>query len=149
MTRNNDFNLGSLIDNPNFDFIKILSSNLDNDNDNESLPFIISDDIDSPYNNSVFNCNYVDHLSICTSYLNNSVNIMSLNVQSLPAKFSELKDLLNHFSTNNFLPEIILLQEIWQITDPIFFNLTTTSHLFSNVDQLIGEEVSVYTSKMA
>jgi hypothetical protein len=48
---------------------------------------------------------------------------MSLNVQSLPAKFSELTDLLNHFHSKNFLPEIILLQEIWQIPDPNIFQL--------------------------
>jgi hypothetical protein len=145
MTVTKDFNLGGLIDNPNFDFIKILSSNLDNDNDNESLPFIISDDIDSPYNNSIFNCNYVDHLSICSSYLNNNVNIMSLNVQSLSAKFSELKDLLNHFSTNNFLPEIILLQEIWQITDPNIFQLDHYQPLISKCRSINrGGGVGIY-----
>jgi hypothetical protein len=40
---------------------------------------------------------------------------MSLNVQSLPAKFNELKDLIDIFASKNCLPDIILLQEIWHI----------------------------------
>jgi hypothetical protein len=118
-----NLNLGNLIDNPDFDFLKVLSSNNTNENTDSAFSFLNSDEIDSPYNHNVFKSSYVDHLAICNSVLNDKINIMSLNVQSLPAKFSELKDFLDHCSANNFLPEIILLQEIWQITDPSIFSL--------------------------
>jgi hypothetical protein len=122
MTGTNDFNLGNLIDNPDYDFLKALSSNNDPENNESSFPFL-NDDIDSPYNLNVFNSLYVDHLSVCNSPLNEKINILSLNVQSLSAKFSELKDFLDHCYAKNFLPDIILLQEIWQITDPNIFSL--------------------------
>jgi hypothetical protein len=123
MSGTNNLNVGNLVDNPNFDFVKILSQNNVTDNDDGTFSFLRSDEIDSPYSNNIINCSYVDHLDICRSNLNSKVNILSLNVQSLQAKFSELKDLIEHCSNNNFLPEIILLQEIWQIVDPNIFSL--------------------------
>jgi hypothetical protein len=123
MTGINNFHIGNLIDNPNFDFLKVLSSNTISDENNSNFSFLNSDEIDSPYNHNVFESSYIDHLAICNSNLNDKINIMSINVQSLPAKFAELKDLLDHFSDHSFLPEIILLQEIWQIPDPSIFSL--------------------------
>jgi hypothetical protein len=122
MTGTNNLNLGNLIDNPLFDFIKVLSSNPDNDNSN-SFSFFDSDDFDSPYNNGNFDSTYVDHMAVCNSRLNEKINIMSLNIQSLPAKFTELSDFLNHCSMYKFIPDVILLQEIWQINDPSIFTL--------------------------
>jgi hypothetical protein len=123
MTGTNNLNLGNLTDNPLYDFIKVLSSNSDNENSNDSFSFFESDDLDSPYNNGNFDSVYVDHVSVCNSRLNEKINIMSLNIQSLPAKFSELLYFINHCSQYNFLPDIILLQEIWQIADPNIFSL--------------------------
>jgi exonuclease III len=100
-----------------------LSSNVDDDNNDSIFPFLNPDEIDSPYNQSVFNSSYVDHLSVCSSPLNDKINILSFNVQSLSAKFSDLKDFLDHCCAKSFLPEIILLQEIWQVTDPNIFLL--------------------------
>jgi hypothetical protein len=45
---------------------------------------------------------------------------MCLNIQSLQAKFSELADFLNLTAMHGFIPDIILLQEIWQVPDANF-----------------------------
>jgi hypothetical protein len=79
MTGTNNLNLGNLIDNPLFDFIKVLSSNPDNDNSN-SFSFFDSDDFDFPYNNGNFDSTYVDHMAVCNSRLNEKINIMSFNI---------------------------------------------------------------------
>jgi len=47
---------------------------------------------------------------------------MSLNVQSINAKFTELCDLLANFEPN-FLPDIICLQELWQFPSNANFNI--------------------------
>jgi hypothetical protein len=123
MAGTNNFNLGNLTDNPNFDFLKILSSFSDDNDFENSSSFLNNSENDSPYNASSFNSVYTDITSMCNSPLNNNINIMSLNVQSLPSKFSELNDLIETCSSKNFLPDIILLQEIWQVTDPNIFSL--------------------------
>jgi hypothetical protein len=48
---------------------------------------------------------------------------MSLNIQSLSAKFNELKDTLDVFESKNCLPDIILLQEIWNVPSANLFVL--------------------------
>jgi hypothetical protein len=40
---------------------------------------------------------------------------MSLNIQSLPAKFNELEELIQSFISNNCEPDFICLQETWRI----------------------------------
>jgi hypothetical protein len=127
MAGTNIFDIGNLVDNPSFDFIKAMSSNT-NDND-DSFSFLNNED-ESPYNLSTFNCKYIDTYALCNSDLNNNFNILSLNVQSLPAKFAELKDLLDVCASKNFFPDIILLQEIWQVVDPALFALDNYQPLF-------------------
>jgi hypothetical protein len=51
------------------------------------------------------------------------VSILSINIQSLPAKYSELKDLIEMFENKNCAPDVILLQEIWQIDNVNNFDL--------------------------
>jgi hypothetical protein len=99
MAGTTNFNLGNLTDNPNFDFLNRLSS-LTNDNDyDNSSSFLNSSDNDSSYNANNFNSVYTDHISLCDSPLNNNINIMSLNVQSLPSKFLKLNDLIETCSS--------------------------------------------------
>jgi hypothetical protein len=57
ITGMNDFSIGNLAANPNFDFINSINSNI-NDN-NDSLNFFDDND-DSPYNPNSFKCSYVD-----------------------------------------------------------------------------------------
>jgi len=46
---------------------------------------------------------------------------MSLNIQSLPAKFVDFKDFISQLAITNSLPDIICLQEIWNIHDVSVF----------------------------
>jgi endonuclease/exonuclease/phosphatase (EEP) superfamily protein YafD len=51
------------------------------------------------------------------------VSILSLNIQSLSAKFKEFKELIELLESKNCSPDIILLQEIWQISNDKLFCL--------------------------
>ena len=84
----------------------------------------------SPYSEIDFKCSYVE-----TDHFRNTCNefsVLSLNIQSLPAKYNELNDMLNELSLSNFIPEIICLQEIWQIIDPSLFPLANYQTLEIN-----------------
>jgi len=76
---------------------------------------------ESPYDTNNFDCQYcgVDEISrpIDTVY------ILSLNVQSIQAKFAELRDLIVSLSLANSLPEFIVLQEIWRFPDTADFKI--------------------------
>ena len=48
---------------------------------------------------------------------------MSLNIQSLPAKFTELKNFISQLAINNSLPDIICLQELWNLHDVSAFSI--------------------------
>jgi hypothetical protein len=73
---------------------------------------------------------------------NTTFSTISPNIRSLPNKFNELKDLL-HSSFGNFLPDVIALQEVWNIPlldkfpldgyHPIQFKIRDDSGLKSNI----------------
>lgn len=79
----------------------------------------------SPYKEININTSYIDIDSIPTSNSNRnkSLLIMSLNIQSLASKFNEFSDLISHLSSIKKSPDIICLQELWQIIDPDLFDL--------------------------
>jgi exonuclease III len=54
---------------------------------------------------------------------------MSFNIQSLPAKFHELKELIHMLSSSKCSPDVICLQEIWQIHENMDFSLPGYSKL--------------------
>jgi hypothetical protein len=119
MINNDTFSMDNLSSNPNFDFIHNLNANFNNNsNENDSSNFFDSNEDDNPYASSHFSCNYFDIDEACVK-LNNAkcLSVFSLNIQSLPAKFNEFKELIEIFSEKNCKPDVILLQEIWQIHD--------------------------------
>jgi hypothetical protein len=120
----NIFSSGTLTNDPNFDFISIINKQSQSDLNENHLSFLDDVDENSPYNPNLFSCNYVNEtqLSLELSSADN-FSVMSINVQSLPAKFSELKDLLYVLQSNNYLPDLILLQEIWHVADASLFIL--------------------------
>jgi len=59
----------------------------------------------------------------------NDVSIMTLNVQSLSAKFPEFKELILLLLDANCAPDIVCLQEIWQIPIHADFSLPGFSNL--------------------
>ena len=109
-----------------YDFIKkFIDCELNNDD------IIFQDFNNSPYSETKIGSCYVDVDSI-TKFDHKSLLVMSFNIQSLAAKFNEFTDLISHLFLKNSSPDVICLQEIWQITDadlyeingyqPIIFN---------------------------
>ena len=125
MADNFKFSLGNIANDPNFDF---LNSFLQQEDDDTVLPDFLTDN-NSPYTTSTFNCTYVSEDNLHIHPSNKKLSIMSVNIQSLSAKFSELKDFLSQLSLNNSLPDIICLQELWNLKDVSSFNLAGYSQL--------------------
>ena len=101
-----------------FDFIKTLNAPL---NTNDST-FSFDHDF-SVYNNIDLNCKYYDEKNFFDKYERSSkLSILNFNVQSLAAKFENLKTFLLSFS-NNFHFDVICLEEIWQIEAEELFHL--------------------------
>jgi hypothetical protein len=83
-----------------------------------------SDYIDSPYSNSNFSTTYIDTTTYIDKFSQNSnLKFLTLNIQSLPAKFNELNSLIISLLDKNCAPDIIALQEIWQVLDASHFPL--------------------------
>jgi exonuclease III len=73
---------------------------------------------------------------------------LSLNIQSIAAKFNELNELINLFESKNCLPDIILLQETWKIVDASLFNLNNYHPLiFKCRSSAQGGGVGIYVKK--
>jgi len=102
--------------NPNFNFIHKFANNEENESE--------FDHADTPYSQSIFDTSYIDILSYLDKQRNSTnISLLSLNIQSLPSKFNELTSLIISLSQNNCSPEIIALQEIWQVSDASHFPL--------------------------
>jgi len=107
--------------NPSFDFLH----NLHSDGDAEF-------DIGASYDADKFDCNYSDLTNFTNLSRNNpSFTIMSLNIQSLSAKFSDLKDLICTLQKSNSSPDIICIQELWNFHSLTSFNLPGYDNLIS------------------
>ena len=79
---------------------------------------------DSPYSNINLNCTYVDETTFNSKFSNtNHPSLMSINIQSLTAKFSELSQMIYVMSQSNTHPDIICLRELWQFPDNLLFDL--------------------------
>lgn len=104
-----------LADNPQFDFINKF---IDNEQDDE----LFQDFNKSPYSEVKIGSRYVDFNTLTTNSSSN-ISIMSLNIQSLQAKFNEFNDLINFLATTNKSPDVICLQETWNVSDPDIFSL--------------------------
>jgi len=111
------FSLDNLSSNSSFDFLKQFhSTNVSNSSN--AYDFVNTENADSPYNSSNFSCTYVNEDDFCLKYLkDNRFSIMSLNIQCIMSKFSELKDFILLCSSKQCSPDIICLQELWSITD--------------------------------
>jgi len=108
----NLFSLDSLTTNPSYNFINNLYT--------EESDF----DIQSPYEMNNFECSYSDLSSYTSKFRNNSnVSIMSINIQSISAKFAELKELIIIMSKHGTSPDVICLQELWNFPLNVNFSL--------------------------
>ena len=122
MDNNFEFSIDNLSINPKYDFLKNLLE-----------PSIINEDEDfsgSPYDSSNILCTYIDPNEYSVSFRNlKNFSIMSFNIQSLSAKFQELKELMHIFASNKCSPDVICLQEIWHINENMDFSLPGYSKL--------------------
>lgn len=115
--------LDNLSKDKNYDFLNILSSSVHDSN--RASDFFLDHNDDSPYFNCKFNCKYVDesNVSIIDKPSKSKLMIMSLNIQSLPSKFNDFEDLITSLASNHCNPDVILIQETWQVQNPNLFRL--------------------------
>jgi len=109
----NNFSPNFLSNSDEFNFLNILS-----DVDNSNFDFT-----DSPYDSKNINCTYINENEIKKLKLNSDFTLCSINIQSLPAKFSELCQFINILNHSNASPDILCLQELWQFPDSVSFVL--------------------------
>jgi len=120
MANSIQFSLAELSNNPKFNFLNSIKNT-----NSDSKDFLDIEDIDSPYSPDKFTCNYYDETQYAAKYQNsNKFSIMTFNVQSLPSKFSEFKDFIENLASKNCKPDVICIQEVWNITDTDLFSLT-------------------------
>jgi len=134
----------NLTGDPSFDFIQQLAINDDNNN---NYDFLDIQNNDSPYHNSKIACNYVDtdQLKHSLSNRNGKTVLMSFNIQSINAKFSDFKELILELMEGANHPDVICLQEIWHIADPNYFNLPGYQDIiFRKRNKKQGEGVAIY-----
>jgi hypothetical protein len=97
------YSIDKLATDPNFNFLNKLSNSDDDD------------DYLSPYENLANNSMYLDESAYHINFKNcPDISMMMLNIQSLPAKFSEFSEFISLMSYNNCAPDVICIQELWQ-----------------------------------
>ncbi len=117
--------LENLVTDPKYNFL-----NQFNPESNEFLDYNFNEANDNPYENHSLTCNYYDELSYAKKFKNlKNLSIFSLNVQSLSAKYNDIKELFNLFSSHSCSPDIVCLQETWKIFDSSYFVLPNYSPL--------------------
>ena len=121
--------LDDICNDPRFNFL----TNFSEDEYDDTVPdsFFINNQC-SPYANINLNCSYVE-----TEKLKNldsgKFTVLSLNIQSLPAKFNEFSELMTEFPSFESCPEIICLQETWNVVDNSVFPLANYHPLITNL----------------
>ncbi len=113
MNNTSSLNLEDFAKNQDFNFLNFVNNNNHaEENDNNYID-------DSPYTNIRLNCNYIDENQFISRYGNlKDFSFVSFNIQSLQAKFTEFENTILNLKTNYCAPDVILLQETWQISDP-------------------------------
>ena len=107
---------------------------------------------DSPYSNLDVQCNYFDESKFVSTYSKtDKFSIFSLNIQSLPAKFHEFQELIQNFQVNKCEPDVICLQETWQIVDSSFLSLNDYNPLECKLrsNSVQGGGVGIYVKKIS
>ena len=135
--------MDALASDPGFDFVRtILDQHSTDDTD-----FLTND---SPYNSADFSCVYLSEDQIIKKFKNHcKPSILSINIQSLHAKFIDFTALISSFLSSNCAPDVICLQEIWRIPGSEFFNLEGYHPLEFSLRQLDtqGGGVGIFVKK--
>jgi exonuclease III len=105
--------IDNLATDPNFNFFNKMYNNSDDD-----------DFLSSPYDDIANNSIYLDEYTYHSNFKNcNDLSMLTFNIQSLPAKFSEFSEFIALMTNNNCAPDIICLQELWQFPNSVNFKL--------------------------
>lgn len=110
------FSTDNLAVNDNFNFFKKMF----NSEEHEDNEFSFSD---SPYADVQIETTYICENDLSIDNDDKNLSIMTLNVQSLPAKFDDLNLMISLLLTKNSAPDIICLQEIWKFPDIVDFKI--------------------------
>ena len=123
---------------PRFDFLSIMNDFSEDDAVPDS--FFINEQC-SPYSNVNLSCNFLETDELVNLEAD-KFTVMSINIQSLPAKFSDFTETVNEFTIG---PDIICLQETWQVPDNSFFPLQNYHTLVTNLrNNARGGGVGIY-----
>jgi len=121
MAAANKFYTDTLSNNPLYNFLHKFNA------DNTQEGNFFEDCNESPYELDSFDCEYAAIDDIPTS---TGVSILSLNVQSLQAKFNDLTELVQKLELGSKSPDIIVLQEIWRLPSLIDFSIPNYQNIF-------------------
>ena len=121
--------LDNICSDPQYDFLSLFS---DEDVNDSVLDSFFTNNHCSPYTDVDLTCSYIE-----TEKIKNldpeKFTVLSLNIQSLPAKFTEFAEFLSEFPDYNSCPEVICIQETWQVSDNSLFPLTNYHPLETNL----------------
>jgi hypothetical protein len=139
----NVLTLDSININPAFDFLSHYASAIPADDDDDPANII------SPYSNIDMCCKYFDETEFANEFkLKNEQLFLSLNIQSLPAKFNELEEFIIFLKNNCCEPDFICLQETWRIFDQSLFNIDGYNlEIKSRSSNTQGGGVGIYIKK--
>ena len=95
------------------------------------------------------NADYHDFESLASKFSNNPKSLLlSVNIQSLPSKFEELKSLVAQLDSRKISVDAIMMQETWQIKYPELFLLPGFQPvIFKNRNNKRGGGVGIYVRK--
>jgi len=115
---NNRITLESIERDPDYNFLNKFNT------EHDILVFDQNDLPDSPFKDLENSCNYYDENSLCSKFSTyDNFSAMSINIQSLPAKFNQFNLLINSLNQKKFFPSVICLQEIWQLPNDQVFSI--------------------------
>jgi hypothetical protein len=134
-------NLEDVLNNPNYDFINKIRSYSDLQNNDRFINVN-----DSPYFDSNILCSYIDELQFYDKFKDDKrLSVMSLNVQSLPAKFNEFAEMISHMLFYKCEPDVICIQETWRIADPELYKIEGYQcPVFKIRESMQGGGVAIY-----
>jgi exonuclease III len=114
----------------------------------QSLINLFGNDNDNPY--TLFNndAKFYDPISFRSHFKNDTKPLyMNLNIQSLQSKHCELNMFMNELSSSKIFPDILCLQEIWQILDVNTVQLSGYDFVYKKRSKFRGGGVGCYIKK--
>ena len=98
--------MADLMSYPRFDFLRQFLSNDCEQNPNSNIN-LFNEATDNPYDNLSIKCNYFDEAQYICEHRNlKKFSLLSLNTQSLPAKYNELCEFIYSLHNANCSPVV-------------------------------------------